>query len=587
MAFNYAHIPIALKERNQWLLWRLTERGKVPYSAKTNSPCDANDPANWLSFEQALQANEKLKTTGIGFAARNGIILIDLDNCIHASVASPEALQLIKQFNTYTEYTPSGNGLRIIVQGDLPSVSKRYFNPITHGFAGEIFANIGFCTITGNQYPNTPNDVANHNGTLSAWFDTLFTNPPNDAPQRAEAQTDQRYMLAKQRIDELLKRNNGFAKTWRGDGKYASPSEAIWGLWNDLLRITLLDRDLAYELLKLSPLYQTNPKKWDRTAFKYDANSAQNHVTEQLPQIDKPRSWLLFNELYALPKPRYLIDDIVAGEITVIYAPSASGKTFLAIHYAMLAAREHQVMYVAAEDLNGVAMRATAWLDYHKGNADKFMVWPNELNLMNGDTDIFIEDVTNLHLELIVIDTLALCMIGGDENSTKDMGLFIHNVKRIQNATGAAIVILHHTDKKGIAERGNSALRGAAYTMYSLTKLNDVITVENVKAKNTRIANTQSFNLLQIDQDRAVITGKTMQLDFSLGDDHIRVLQHIHLFGDALSFTKIKEGLKLADKTLSRILDRLVSNQLVAHEKQRAPWVLTDKGREFLTVEDI
>src|SRR5690606_41941058 len=50
-------------------------------------------------------------------------------------------------------------------------------------------------------------------------------------------------------------------------------------------------------------------------------------------------------------------------------------------------------------------------------------------------------------LKLIVIDTLSRVIAGGDENGPVDMTAFIKNVDRIRRATGAHIMIVHHTGK--------------------------------------------------------------------------------------------------------------------------------------------
>jgi hypothetical protein len=64
---------------------------------------------------------------------------------------------------------------------------------------------------------------------------------------------------------------------------------------------------------------------------------------------------------------------------------------------------------------------------------------------------------------LIVVDTLARCMTGGEENSAKDVGLFVAGVDRVRHATGAAVLIVHHVGKGGDV-RGSSALPGALDT---------------------------------------------------------------------------------------------------------------------------
>jgi len=51
-------------------------------------------------------------------------------------------------------------------------------------------------------------------------------------------------------------------------------------------------------------------------------------------------------------------------------------------------------------------------------------------------------------------------MVGGEENSAKDFGLFIAGVDRIRRVTGAAVLLIHHCGKDG-KTRGSTALPGA------------------------------------------------------------------------------------------------------------------------------
>ena len=75
-----------------------------------------------------------------------------------------------------------------------------------------------------------------------------------------------------------------------------------------------------------------------------------------------------------------------------------------------------------------------------------------------------------VHPVLVVFDTHARCMVGGDESSAKDTGLVIAQLNRIQVETRAATLSVHHTDKKGTTERGSGALRGAVDTMIEMAR---------------------------------------------------------------------------------------------------------------------
>jgi hypothetical protein len=71
---------------------------------------------------------------------------------------------------------------------------------------------------------------------------------------------------------------------------------------------------------------------------------------------------------------------------------------------------------------------------------------------------------------MVVVDTMARCMLGGDENSSEAVGRLIARLDELRNEFGCTVLLVHHgtkTDEQ--VERGSSALRGAADTMICLS----------------------------------------------------------------------------------------------------------------------
>ena len=100
-----------------------------------------------------------------------------------------------------------------------------------------------------------------------------------------------------------------------------------------------------------------------------------------------------------------------------------------------------------------------------------------------------ISSVGGLKLQpgLVVIDTLARSFVGGDENSATDMGELVDAVQRIQTEVKCAVILVHHTGKKGgpqTQERGSSALRGAMDTMVRVGMSKRVVTISCDKQKD-------------------------------------------------------------------------------------------------------
>ena len=102
-------------------------------------------------------------------------------------------------------------------------------------------------------------------------------------------------------------------------------------------------------------------------------------------------------------------------------------------------------------------------------------------------------------LRLVVLDTWARGLVGGDENSQKDAGLAIDACERVRRSTGASILVVHHSGVEGTRERGSTALRGAADTsiMAQRDEVSKVITVTLKKMKDGESGTQSLFSLQQ------------------------------------------------------------------------------------------
>lgn len=189
-------------------------------------------------------------------------------------------------------------------------------------------------------------------------------------------------------------------------------------------------------------------------------------------------------EVITMPPPQYLIDGMVPEQAAaVLYGPSGLGKTFVTLDWAACIASgvpwlghgvmKGPVIYVAAEGIGGLNKRLSAWKQARGVDVlTDLFVLPDAVNLMD---KAMVAEVIKLAAavepSLIVFDTHARCMVGGDESSAKDTGLVIAQLARVQVETGAGTLSVHHTDKKGTTERGSGALRGAVDTMIEMTKM--------------------------------------------------------------------------------------------------------------------
>ena len=156
------NLPKALdeiKKRPQWVCYKLTERpgstkkAKKPMNPTTGYGAKADDPSTWGSFEKAVESAEAHKLDGVGFEfGKTGTpgkyVGIDIDNCINEDgVANSAAVVICREIGSYTELSPSGNGLHIIARGGtLPAIGKR-----NDAVGLEVYNNGRFFTITGKS----------------------------------------------------------------------------------------------------------------------------------------------------------------------------------------------------------------------------------------------------------------------------------------------------------------------------------------------------------------------------------------------------------------------------------------------------
>lgn len=131
-------IPEELKERPQWVCWdwswRKTASGrqhwaKPPLSAVTRGAALETDPRTWTSFDEAWNFANRFHLPGVGyvFLGDDPFAGIDIDHCRkpREGEIDREAVEIVSALHSYTEISPSGEGLHIIVRGKLADAGQR------------------------------------------------------------------------------------------------------------------------------------------------------------------------------------------------------------------------------------------------------------------------------------------------------------------------------------------------------------------------------------------------------------------------------------------------------------------------------
>ena len=150
-------IPAEMKQARRWVCWAAVPKPRKDGTVQlTKEPrradqpsrkASSTDPSTWSDFDTALAAVQDGMTTGIGFVLGDGWAGIDIDNAIAGDPPSvtAEASEVISAFHSYTEFSPSGTGIHIIVHGDV--TGGRKVGNIEMYSAGRYF------TVTGHELP--------------------------------------------------------------------------------------------------------------------------------------------------------------------------------------------------------------------------------------------------------------------------------------------------------------------------------------------------------------------------------------------------------------------------------------------------
>jgi hypothetical protein len=123
------------------------------------------------------------------------------------------------------------------------------------------------------------------------------------------------------------------------------------------------------------------------------------------------------------------------------------------------------VLVVAAEGARGMVLRTRAYMKVHGGmEGVTFLPYPVQVASNDGQWEALVELAAELEPGLVVLDTQARVSVGLEENSAKDMGILVDAVGMLKRATGACVLTIHHTGRRGGDARGSSALDGAQDT---------------------------------------------------------------------------------------------------------------------------
>ena len=175
-----------------------------------------------------------------------------------------------------------------------------------------------------------------------------------------------------------------------------------------------------------------------------------------------------------------------------------SGKSFVAFDMAFCVATgidwhgkkviQSPVIILAGEGHSGIANRFAA-LELKHGVPCPDCLYVSEVPaaLTDCEKTELVSNTVNQYCPdagLVIIDTLNRNFGGLDENSTKDMTVFVSNMDKSFRATGKTVLIVHHTGHNSDRGRGSSVLPGACESEFLVKKNKSGLALSCSKQKN-------------------------------------------------------------------------------------------------------
>lgn len=266
-----------------------------------------------------------------------------------------------------------------------------------------------------------------------------------------------------------------------------------------------------------APLIKTTPAY---TAEITDPITGEVFTEIKAPKNNKEFPLIYSDDLKASTDTTDFVEDLLRDEeFSVIYGQSNCGKTFfmldLAMHVALglewrgKAVEQGGVIYAALEGGNGTKNRIVAFKEHYQiTQSIPLAIIPSSINFLDEENDMpaFIQAVMKAkeklgRVRLIVVDTLARAISGGDENSSSDMGSLIINADMLRKITGAHICFVHHSGKDEVrGARGHSSLRAAVDTEIEISRpdTDSPSKIKIVKQREMEMIDDMGFTLKRI-----------------------------------------------------------------------------------------
>lgn len=287
---QFDNIPIELRALPQWCCWisnevwdekkQVNKLSKEPANIKTKRRLAWRNPKNLYTFDEVKEAYEKGGFNGVGLVLYEDtpLVCVDIDDL--DDVNNIPAHLHNYTIHSYTEKSPSGNGLHLWIKGHKPDHVGTKKNGIEF-FGGQA----RFITMTGDLYNSMP--VMDNQKLIDMIAEEFFGKPKaqKKSPKLSNEGKSLENISDSMVVDLIQRFKPKSFKVYQGDfSDYPSQSEAVLGLMNDLAFYTGKDEaQMERIFLSSSATYETQKE----TAHKFSL--ALKKALEGTQNVYKPK----------------------------------------------------------------------------------------------------------------------------------------------------------------------------------------------------------------------------------------------------------------------------------------------------------
>lgn len=225
------NIPEELKERHQWIVWKMVQRNgketKIPFQPN-GLAARSDDPSTWSSFEDCVKVVDRFSGLGYVFSEGDPYTGIDFDSCFNPDTkeVSDWAKPWISKLKSYSEISPSGTGIKTWIRAKFPfgngkNVKLKSQPAIKGKTAGvEAYDHGRYFCVTGKRIANLSECCESRQEELNELYQHYFSGPdalgkeqgPEKSSSASVIERARRYL---DRVPGAVSGENGHNQTFK------------------------------------------------------------------------------------------------------------------------------------------------------------------------------------------------------------------------------------------------------------------------------------------------------------------------------------------------------------------------------------